>query len=65
MLNFVSKKQLEDIWNDRKCRAPLNRTRWLSEEVPSAELEAPGLYWMRGDQTSIKRNRANGKNDSK
>lgn len=65
MFRFVPKKQLEDIWNDKKCRMPLSRIRWLSEEAPGSNQEAPGLYYARGEQNPIRRNRANGKNSRK
>jgi hypothetical protein len=67
MLNLmIPKKMLEDIWNDKKVRMPLNRTRWLNEPVAGSTQEAPGLYYSKGDRTSTtRRSISSGKSISK
>jgi hypothetical protein len=39
------KKELEEIWLDKKCRSPLGPVWWTFADLNFAHREAPGLYY--------------------
>ena len=48
------KEDLERIWQDKRCRSPVHRIRWLREYDPKAAQEGPGLFYMRGEMAGGK-----------
>jgi len=40
------KKELEKIWQDRKCRSPLGPVLWMNEQNEYSEQETELIYWM-------------------
>ena len=55
------KQLMEDIWQDRKCRMPLNRTCWTEDYLPGSTREGPTLFYSKGDRTDPKKGKPHGK----
>ena len=49
------KKEFERIWNDPKCRMPLNLIWWHDEEFGYKEVD--GLWYSKGKRHALRRPR--------